>query len=143
MTGPAPKQPEDRVRRHRPARGEWVTLPAEPFTGSKPRMPRGLLESSKGTWRRWWRSPMAHMWVEAQWDQVERLVLLVDRARRQLSAGEKTPDLGELRQLEDRLGISEKGRRDLRWRFAEDEEPVLASVTPLSRARPDPRKKAK
>ena len=122
-----------------------MTLPAEAFAGPKPRMPRGLLESSKDSWRRWWRSPMAHMWTEAQWHQVERLVLLVDRARRQLSAGEKTPDLGELRQLEDRLGISEKGRRDLRWRLpdGEDEEPVLASVTTLSRARPDPRKTAK
>ncbi len=87
---------------------------------------------------------MAHLWTEAQWHQVERLVLLVDRAHRQLAAHEKTPDLGELRQLEDRLGISEKGRRDLRWRFAEEEEePVLASVTTLSRARPDPRKTAK
>ena len=82
------------------------------------------------------------MWPEAQWDQVERLVLLVDRARRQLSAREKTPDLGELRQLEDRLGISEKGRRDLRWRLPDVEDPdaPVATVTALrSRQRPDPR----
>ncbi len=86
---------------------------------------------------------MAHLWTEAQWHQVERLVLLVDRARRQLSAGEKTPNLGELRQLEDRLGISEKGRRDLRWRLPEEEDPdtPVATVIPM-RQRPDPRKDA-
>ena len=118
-----------------------MTLPSEPFVGSKPRMPRGLLASSKGSWQRWWRSPMAHLWTEAQWHQVERLVLLVDRARRQLSAGEKTPDLGELRQLEDRLGISEKGRRDLRWRLpVEEPDGPIAAVVELSRDRPDPRR---
>jgi hypothetical protein len=88
---------------------------------------------------------MAHYWVPAQWPQVQRLTLFTDQVSRLGLRGESNTSLArEVRQLEDDLGISEKGRRNLRWRFAWDEEPVLASVTPLaSRARPDPRKKAK
>ncbi len=108
-------------------------------------MKGGLLGSSKEAWDLWWQSPMAHMWQASQWPQVQRLVALTDQTTRMLYQGEANGTiLTELRHLENTLGISEEGRRKLRWRFAEEEaEAQLASVTPLaSRARPDPRKKA-
>ncbi len=55
-----------------------------------------------------------------------------------------SPLAKEIRALEDGLGISEKGRRNLRWRLPEEEDPdaPIATVVPM-RQRPDPRDTAK
>ena len=133
----------------RPQRGEWVTLSAEPFRGKRAPLPRvngGLLASTKEAWDAWWASPMAHRWHRVQWGQLQRLAAFTDQVMRLALRGERNVTLArEVRALEKELGISEEGRRHLRWRIAEEEaEAQLASVTPLlSRDRPDPRKKAK
>ncbi len=72
---------------------------------------------------------------------MERLIMLSDQLTRQLYRGEMSGPLAkEIRALEDGLGISEKGRRNLRWRLPAEEDPEapLATVTPM-RQRPDPR----
>ena len=127
-----------------------MTLPAEPYRGPRPRLPRvkgGLLAATKTAWDVWWRSPMAHRWHPAQWCQLERLIALSDQLTRQLYRGEMSSPLAkEIRALEDGLGISEKGRRNLRWHLPEEEDPdaPVATVTALSfRQRPDPRLTAK
>lgn len=127
MSGPPPAK--ERRRRNVPARGDWVTLPADPYKGPKPDL-RGLPVDgslsaySKTAWKHWWRSPMAHMWTEAEWPILLRLVVVTELVARATKRGETrglSSLLGEQRQLEDRLGISEKGRRDLRWQFAGDD----------------------
>ena len=150
--GPAPKKPENRTNHHAPLRGEWVTLPEKPFRGDKPDLPRvkgGLLESSKRMWADWWESPMAHMWSRSDWPVLVQLLMMSDRVNRALNTGEFFPGYAsmvtEARYLRDHLGLSEKGRRELRWELPGDSQAEalhLASVTPLqpSRARPDPRR---
>lgn len=157
--GPAPKKPAERRNRTAPARGEWVTLPVEPYSGDRPDLPRvkgGLLKATKETWDTWWRSPMAHMWTTSDWPILTQLIVMTDRITRALARGEffqgYASMVTEARHLRDQLGITEKGRQDLRWelsghrsRDAEDEtegKPHLAVVRDIgSRKRPDPRKK--
>ncbi len=127
-----------------------MTLLAEPYRGPRPRLPRvkgGLLAATKATWEAWWRSPMAHRWHPVGWCQLERLIALSDQLTRQLYRGEMSSPLAkEIRALEDGLGLTEKGRRNLRWRLPDEGDPdaPIATVTKLSfRQRPDPRLTAK
>lgn len=135
--GQAPKPKTQRVNRHTPTRGEWTTLPDRPYDGPRPTLPRiagGLAASSKKTWDRWWSSPMAHLWTEGQWEQLVRAIAIEDQTARLLRAGDLrglSSLLAELRHLEDNLGISEKGRRDLRWRLPTDQD---AEVVPIDQA---------
>lgn len=154
--GPAPKKRANRTNHHAPLRGEWVTLPALPYRGEKPTLPRvkgGLLESTKRVWADWWDTPMAHMWNRSDWPVLVQLLLMIDRINRSLNSSEfftgYASMVTESRLLRDALGLTEKGRRDLRWELPgesgpESEGPHLAAVVELrpSRARPDPRKKS-
>lgn len=151
--GPAPKKPQNRTNRHTPTRGEWRTLPADPYKGPKPTLPRlagGMLASTKDAWAIWWASPMAHMWTKSDWPILLRLVVMTDRVSRALNTGEMFTGLAsmvtEVRYLEDKLGLTEKGRRDLRWELpgeddTDDRRQHMAVVKDLpARARRDPRK---
>lgn len=149
--GPAPKKKQNRSNRHKPQRGEWVRLPAEPYDGPTPNLPRvkgGLLKATKDTWKIWWSSPMAHKWTESDWPVLQQLIVMTDKITRALNSGEFYTGFAsmvtEARYLRDQLGISEKGRRDLRWELPgeDDDAPGLAAVTDIgSRKRQDPRKK--
>jgi hypothetical protein len=63
------------------------------------------------TWELWWKSPMAHMWTEADWPALLRMILILD-------GHVSIEKLREVRIQEDRLGLSPKGRQGLRWRLA-------------------------
>lgn len=148
--GPTPKDRAIRQRTNRPVRGEWITLPDGTYRGPRPTLPRlkgGLLASTKEAWEAWWSSPMAHAWGRAQWPKLVRAIALADEVTRRQNRREMaglSSLLAELRQLEDSLGLSEKGRRDLRWHMPDDEgdTPTLAVVRELpSRRGPDPRKR--
>ena len=146
MAGPAPKYPEARARQNPPARGEWITLRTDPFMGSKPKRPTGLLAKSRSMWDSWWETPMAHEWTEAEKALLVWLIDVADQIARKFKEGKPigvAPLFREMTQLHDRLGLTEKGRRDLRWRLPrETEQPTLAEVVELpSRKRSDPRKK--
>jgi hypothetical protein len=122
MPGPNPKFPEQRRRRNAPASGEWVTLPAEPFVGDQPKMPELRSLEAVLTWELWWSSPMAHMWTEADWPGLLRLIFLIDSEARGLD------HLKEIRMQEERFGLSPKGRQSLHWRLSEPEEPTKGKV---------------
>lgn len=122
MAGPGPAPAETRRRRNVPARGEWIDLP--PLTESiLPDLPaRG-----KGTGR--WSARTRAMW--AGWRQ--------DRATTQYGPGtialaiqlaylfedyvRGNEKFSEVRLVMDGLGLTEKGKRDLRWRVPRDETP--------------------
>lgn len=149
--GPTPKLPGNRSNRAKPSRGEWVTLPAEPFRGKRPSLPRvhgGLSAESKSIWEGWWKSPMAHMWQpSSDYPRLQRLIRMVDMVNRALSSDGLFPGFAsmqtEIRHLEDGLGLSEKGRRDLRWLLSAD-EPELAEVRHLEAVRDNrPRQRMK
>lgn len=113
--GPAPKLPDQRVRRNVPTSGDWVELPPASYKGPTPPTPDGLSTTSLWTWSRWWESPMAHMWVEADWPGLMRLILLIDN-------GSKS-DASEIRLQEERFGLSPSGRQKLRWLLPAGDEP--------------------
>lgn len=129
MPGPAPKHKSLRRGRHVPRNGEWVVLPDAPYEGPVPSL-RGLPTDgplstfAKKAWDQWWGSPMAHQWDQADHPSLLRLLLLTDTfAKAARKGATRDMPLAEIRQLEDRLGLTEAGRLKLRWLLpAEDEE---------------------
>lgn len=120
MPGPPPKPPSLRLRRNRA--GGVVVLPYAP-PAKAPKPLAGWCERTVVWWEAIWRSPMASMWIEVDVAGLERLGVMVDEANR----GQGTAALlGEIRQLEDRYGLSPMGRRRLQWEMpapAVDGEP--------------------
>lgn len=111
--GPAPKPPDQRRRRNKPERGEWVVLPGDGYDGPEAPMPELETDHARYTWGLWWSSPMAHMWTEADWPALQRLIVMIDSGREKAN---------EIRLQEERFGLSPKGRRDLRWVLPVEEE---------------------
>lgn len=115
MPGPAPKPKDQRINRVKPSRGEWVEL--ERRTEPAPESP--LADEFADDWASLWSSPMATMWQDEDVAVVARVLMLRVAAIEALD----TKLMSELRQLEDRLGLNPKGRRDLRW-IIPDTEPA-------------------
>jgi hypothetical protein len=112
MTGPPPKPATQRRRRNRaPAP---VKLPVETKQRKAPPLP-GASRYSKTTrdwWATVWASPMAAVWLEADVPALVRLATLIEL----LNEGDATAMvLAEIRQLEDRFGLSPLARRRLQW----------------------------
>jgi hypothetical protein len=112
MSGPPPKPASQRRRRNKAQ--AVVKLPSEPSKRTVPALPDSgkLLKSTREWWRTVWSSPMAAVWLEADMPALARLAKLVDEAARGEVAGQV---LVEVRQLEDRFGLSPLARRRLQW----------------------------
>lgn len=117
--GPAPKQEGQRRRRNAPERGEWVDLkplgePVLPeLDGAREWHPRTV-----ALWEAWREDPATGMYGPAERAAVVELAYLTDEF---VTGGDPevrfqrvTP--AELRQRMDGLGLTAKGKRDLRWR---------------------------
>ena len=75
-----------------------------------------MSKTARDWWATVWASPMAVMYVAADVPGLARAAMLVDKAATdEVSAAE----LAELRQLEDRYGLSPKSRRALMWTVAD------------------------
>jgi hypothetical protein len=116
--GPPPKAPEERVSYRVPERGDWLTLPplAKPVLPVLPRRPRGEGPWSIRTNRMW--SAWRRDWVTGAYDPAEiamavELAYLYEDAVR----SSKPACWAEARQWMDRLGLTMKGKRDLRLRL--------------------------
>lgn len=117
--GPAPKHEGQRRRQNEPARGEWADLAplVEPILAEVP----GDQEWHARTlalWSAWREDPATGMYGPAELAAVVELAYLTDEF---VSGGH--PDLkfqrvtpAELRQRMDGLGLTAKGKRELRWR---------------------------
>lgn len=115
MPGPAPKDPATRRRRNASV-GKTV-LPAGGRVGSVPSWPLAVAEPA--VWAELWSQPQAVFWER------NMLARVVARYAMLLEASE-VPDakaalLGEVRQLEDRLGLNPKAMRSLLWEVSSDE----------------------
>ena len=120
--GPAPKSPGQRRRFNQPARSEWIDL--EPL--SKPVLPPGRGEwgeNAKRAWAAWRQDPVTTQWGPADVLFAMELCRLYD----QLPAG-------EARLRADSLGLSPKGKRDLRWRTPQEVK-AIAEQAPVRRLR--------
>lgn len=117
--GPAPKTEGQRRRRNEPARGEWVDL--EPL--AEPILPeldaeRQWHPRTVALWSAWRQDPATAMYGPAERAAVLELAYLTDEfvtgGDPEVKFQRVTP--AELRQRMDGLGLTSKGKRDLRWR---------------------------
>jgi hypothetical protein len=122
MPGVAPKLPEQRRRYNQPARAEWVELkPLE-----QPVLPaanRDWSANARRAWMAWRRDPVTTQWGPADVQYARELARLYDK----LPYHEQRLRMGE-------LGLSPKGKRDLRWRTPEEVK-TIAEQAPVKRLR--------
>lgn len=118
MPGPPPKDPSTRRRRN--AAPQKVQLPSEGRSGEPPAWPiSGGSKPEMEAWAEVWATPQAVMWDRLGWNRtVARYVRrLVESEKR----GASSALCGEVRQLEDRLGLSPMAMLRLGWEVTEDE----------------------
>lgn len=136
--GSAPKDPTLRQRRNAPMRGDWLVLPE--VVDPVPDMPArdgGWLPQVEEAWRSWWSDPASTQWGPAQQNAVLELLVLTSAFW-----GGEIKVANEMRLRQDALGLTEKGKRDLRWRLPTVDEEERAGAGPAKRARKSTAKKA-
>lgn len=123
MAGNGPAPAETRRRRNEPARGEWVDL--EPLEAPVlPELPeRGDGEEwsdrTRMTWAAWRADPVTAQWSPADVAYALDTILLYDGLTSANGAN-------EVRLRMDGLGLTPKGKRDLRWRVPTGEAAAVA-----------------
>ena len=119
MPGPAPKPDGQRRRRNAPM-ANTLKLPAEGRAGVAPEWPAGLEPSARArvVWDGLWSTPQAVAWERLGWTRVvARYAQMVATTERDLGEVEdpkvyasllrtQAALMPELRQLEDRLGLT-------------------------------------
>ena len=110
--GPAPKDPAERRNRTPPSRGEWVDLPPLPkrAKGEGPWSAR-----TRRLYNGWRKDPVTQTYGEAEISAAVELAYLQE----ELVRGKVTM-ASEVRQRMDGLGLTPKGKRDLRFRVVEE-----------------------
>jgi len=102
--GVAPKDPSQRRRYNQPARGEWVDLvPLEEFI--LPPFNRETMSAPEWLWNAWRADAVTSQYGEADVASITLLAVKWDDLQ---------PNEQRLRM--DSLGLTPKGKRDLRWR---------------------------
>ena len=115
MPGPAPKPADTRRRRNAPL-ANTLRLPPEGRQGPAPEWP--LAGEGPAIWPELWATPQAAAWERLGWVRVvARYAKVLLDCESSLSVGL----LGEVRQLEDRLGLTPMAMLRLRWEVAADE----------------------
>lgn len=115
MPGPVPN-PNARRRNARP---DWVSLPAAGRRGKTPKWPLG--GRTPAGWVDLWKLPQAVMWErDNAVVQVATYLTVRNAAHEALRNGEPNAALlSELRQIEDRLGLSPMALKRLQWEIME------------------------
>lgn len=134
--GPPPKHPSQRRRTN--ASVALTQLPAEGRDGETPEWPLGRTSvAEKSIWVELWRSPQSVAWERLGWTRsVARYCrALVDAEKKDAAAAL----LAEVRQMEDRLGLTPMSMLRLRWEIAPDE---LAEARTPKRQEERPRLRA-
>lgn len=130
--GPAPAPKETRRRRNEPTRGDWVDLaPLEqPVLPELPELEDGEWRlQTLATWAAWRVDPVTALWSPADVAHALDTILLHN--------GMTASTANEVRLRMDGLGLTPKGKRDLRWRIAapEEERPARRRPTAASARR--------
>lgn len=130
MPGPAPKPASQRRRRN--AAPSTVRLPAAGREGDPPEWPIGKgTKTEHALWSQLWTTPQAVAWERLGWTRVVarycRLVIESEKRTAPVSLA------GEVRQLEDRLGLTPMSMLRLRWEVVDDVDEARdsANVTDL------------
>lgn len=136
--GRKPKPPGTTVHKN-PVSNPWNHAPASGWQhGDVPEPPDGLLSSSVEAWHLWFGAWWAAFWSPADLPSLRTAVVTYDRVMR---GDEKVTALGIL----DKLGITPKGRQDLRWAAPKDDAAAqaeqTAELTDLEQKRAERRKR--
>lgn len=134
MSGNGP--PPNPNRRRRNAGPVTTKLPAEGRKGAPPAWPLGKpTKAAAALWAELWATPQAAAWERLGWTRIVaryvRVVLVAE------SSFAPVPLMAEVRQLEDRLGLTPMSMLRLRWEISHDE---LADRREPERAKRAPRK---
>lgn len=134
MPGPPPKPADQRRRRN--ATVPMTQLPQEGYRGPAPEWPLdGPASGELDRWMKVWRHPAAVVWLQ------QRLEFIVARYVRDCVRSEQPRASAQLkaevRQMEDRLGLSPMAMTKLRWEVASDE---LAQAREDEPRQPRPRR---
>lgn len=134
MPGPPPKPGARRPNKGRDNNpfSSSTVLPSEGRKGPTPAWPIGKLSAKeKAVWADLWATPQAAAWEQFGWVRVvaryARLLIVAE-------AADAPPALlSEVRQLEDRLGLSPMAMLRLRWSVAVDEVAEVREDRPKRR----------
>lgn len=120
MPGPLPAV--DRRRRNAPTI-PTTALPAEGRSGPIPKPPKWTPLGPNGSafWRWVWRTPQAAGWAAGHEAFVARRAQLEDLLE---GAESRIPLYREMREIDDRLGLTPKGMAALRWTVVATPEAV-------------------
>lgn len=111
-----------------------------PASGRKGRLPKSPLElgDAGAAWWRWaWRLPQACGWSVGDLYAIARRAHLED-VLAEAEPGARLGTAREMRELDDRFGLTPKGMAALRWKIVADSEPAAvapAGVTSLDARR--------
>ena len=113
MPGPAPKKPEDRVRRNKPVSGEWLPAPKGVGWqhGDVPPAPAELelCREAEEAWVAWFASWWAAHWTEQDLPGLKLAIRKYDELLR------GSIDIAKVMPVLDAYGITPKGRQSLHW----------------------------
>lgn len=123
MPGPAPKPDAQRRRTNAPL-ANTLRLPASGRRGPAPEPPAGLLPDYRKVWVDLWSTPQAVAWERLGWNRViGRYIMLLQKVEASLENGKPSAlMLGEVRQLEDRIGLTPMSMLRLRWEVDVEDE---------------------
>jgi hypothetical protein len=119
--GPSPKAPEQRRRRNAPSGGEWIDLPPVPKPAKDkplpalPKRPAHLgpwSARTRAAWAAWREDPATTQYTSGDVAAAIELAWLFEDCVRSPTSRLAS----EIRLRTDGLGLSAKGKRDLRWR---------------------------
>lgn len=116
MAGPAPA--EHRRRTNEPARGDWVDLPPvdKPFLPELPERAEGegWSQRTMDAWEMWRMDPATSQYTPAEIAYCLDTIYLYDAM--------KPSTASEVRLRMDGLGLTPKGKKDLRYRVAQGDD---------------------
>ena len=114
MAGPPPKNPSERRRRN--ATPGFEQLDPDGRVAPAPKWPLGTATPAENKkWEELWRLPQALKWEEMH---AEDVVALYVRALIAVSNEMEPKLMNEVRQLDNKLGISPLAMRGMRWEIA-------------------------
>lgn len=128
--GPPPKRPEDRIRRN--ATPGMIQLPLEGYQGDIPFFPLPTPTPRElELWNFLWQLPQAYEWVRSGsiyplGRYVRFFVMAEDGASISVA---QAHILSEIRQLEDRFGLSPLALLRLRWEITPAQEDAMKAAT--------------
>lgn len=129
-------KPDDERRNPNPPAFGWVDLPVEGREGDPPSLPprpegaREWLPETVEAWKGLWAKPQAVMWDQSGRTLEAWVVLYNDMCQFQVDRKPVPASLlSEMRQIEDRHGLSPKAMLQLRWRISEPEQPAAVLVS--------------